>query len=222
MKAVTTALIPSGDVFHFGFGTEDEDIKNAAFAEIERLLRMDRWIPSFQHTVSQSALLSKEQLSTKGIGSLPLSELMLYCREGIFDILRAQAFDILLNLGGLRHAALIKFVFFTLRMDPSPYIRRRLANAIARGLGGMALTGNVTTSAGGDEMVVEEDAAQSISVRKDILDRASISGAINAIRKELASNETLKSEIWNTAKYLPKPPSLNLIYVLTKVPGVNW
>jgi len=48
-------------------------------------------------------------------------------------------------------------------------------------------------------MVIEEDAAQSISVRKDILDRASISGAINAIRKELASNETLKSEIWNTA-----------------------
>lgn len=221
MKAVTTALIPSGDSFHFGFGTEDEDIKNAAFAEIERLLRMDRWIPSFQYTISQAALQSKEQLSTKGIGSLPFSDLLLYCREGIFDILRAQAFGILLNLGGLRHGPLIRLVFFTLRMDPSRYIRRRLTEAIARGLGSMALTGNVTTRAGGDEMVIEEDAAQSISVRKDILDRASISGAIDALRKELASDEILKSEIWITAKYVPKI-SFSTLVVLTVVLDVTW
>jgi hypothetical protein len=45
MKAVTKAVIPAGEVFHFGFRKEDEDIKNAAFVELERLLRMDRWIP---------------------------------------------------------------------------------------------------------------------------------------------------------------------------------
>jgi transcription initiation factor TFIID subunit 2 len=204
MKAVTTALIPAGEAFHFGFGTEDEDIKNAAFAELERLLRMDRWIPSYQYTISQAALSSRERLSQKGIGSLPFSDLLLYCREGIFDVLRAQAFDILLNLGALRHESLIKFIFFTLRNDPSPFIRRRIAKAIARGMGSMALTGKVTRVGEGDEMVIEEDAAQSISVRKDILDRASISGAISAIRKELSSNETLKSETWKSCKF-PHP-----------------
>jgi transcription initiation factor TFIID subunit 2 len=200
MKAVTTALIPAGEAFHFGFGTEDEDTKNAAFAELERLLRMDRWIPSYQYTISQAALSSRERLSQKGIGSLPFSDLLLYCREGIFDLLRAQAFDILLNLGALRHDSLIKLIFFTLRNDPSPFIRRRIAKAISRGMGSMALTGKVTRVGGGDEMVIEEDAAQSISVRKDILDRASISGAISAIRKELSSDETLKSEIWKSSK----------------------
>ena len=110
MKAVTTALIPVGEVFHFGFGTEDEDIKTAAFAEIERLLRMDRWLPSFQSTISQAALTSKETLSSKGIGTLPFSNLLLYIREGIIDILRAQAYDILLNLGALRHPPLIKLI----------------------------------------------------------------------------------------------------------------
>jgi transcription initiation factor TFIID subunit 2 len=67
----------------------------------------------------------------------------------------------------------------------------------------MALTGkvDVKTQAQGDEMVVEEDAAQSVAVRKDLLDRASISGAIQALRKELSDDDTLKTEIWECAKY---------------------
>jgi transcription initiation factor TFIID subunit 2 len=203
MKAVTAALIPSGEVFHFGFGFEDEEIKNAVFSELERLLRMDRWLPSFQYTVSQAALASKEQLAVKGIGTLTFSELLLYVREGTFDVLRAEVFDILLNLGALRHPPLVKLIFLTLRNDPSPFIRYRLFRAIGRGFGTMALTGNVqvSTQSTVDEMVIEEDAAQSVAVRKDLLERANISGAIQALRKELSENETLKEEIWKCAKY---------------------
>src|SRR5579859_494318 len=142
MKAVTDALIPAAEGFQFGFGDDDE-IKRNTYDELERLLRMDRWIPSFQHTVSQAALDAKERLALKGIGSLTFSELLLYTREGVFDILRAKAFDILLNLGALRHAALVRLAFYTLRNDPSPFIRRRLVRAIGRGLGSMALKGNV-------------------------------------------------------------------------------
>ena len=205
MKAVTAALIPSGDTFYFGFGPDDEEIKNTVFSELERLLRMDQWLPSFQCTISQAALAAKEQLAIKGIGALPFSELMLYSREGVFDLLRAQAFDILLNLGGLRHAPLVKLVFNTLRNDPSPFMRRRLVRAIGRGFGYMALTGNVNVRMLGaeDEMVIEEDAAQSVAVRKDLLERASISGAIQALQRELSENETLKEELWETAKYRP-------------------
>lgn len=128
-------------------------------------------------------------------------------REGVFDVLRAQAFEILLHLGALRHAPLIKLVFSTLRSDPSPFMRRRLVQAIGWGLGSMALTGRVDVKSQerGDEMVIEEDAAQSVAVRKDLLDRASISGAIEALRKELSEDETLKTEIWECAK---SPPCL--------------
>lgn len=204
MQAVTAALIPSGEAFHFGFGQEDEDIKNSVFTELERLLRMDRWLPSFQLTISQAALASKEQLAIKGIGTLTFGELLLYVREGIFDVFRARAFDILLNLGALRHPPLVKFVFYTLRNDTSPYIRRQLVRAIGGGFGTMALTGNVQvkTQAAGDEMVIEEDAAQSVAARKDLLERANIAGAIQALRKELSDDETLKEEIWNCAKYV--------------------
>jgi len=203
MKAATEALIPYGEGFHFGFGSEDEDIKNSVFSELERLLRMDRWLPSFQYTVSQAALESKELLAIKAIGNLTFGELLLYAREGVFDVLRAEAFDILLDLGALRHAPLTKLIFYTLWNDPSPYIRSRLIRAIEKGLGLMALTGNVQakTQPAGDEMVIEEDAAQSTAVRKDLLDRASISGAIDALRKEVSEDETLKEEIWKCAKY---------------------
>lgn len=203
MGAVTSALIPAGETFHFGFGPEDEEMKNLIFKELERLLRMDRWLPSFQFAVSQESLSVKELLSLKGIGSLRFSELLLYVREGVFDILRAQAFEMLLHLGALRHSPLIKLVFYTLRNDPSPFMRRRLVKAIGMGLGSMALMGktDVKTQQRGDEMVIEEDAAQSVAVRKDLLDRASISGAIEALRKELSEDETLKSEIWECAKY---------------------
>jgi len=203
MKAVTAALIPSGNSFHFGFGSDDEEIKNAVFSELGRLLRMDRWLPSFQRTVSQAALAAKEQLAIKGIGTLPFSDLLLYTREGIFDLLRAQAFKILLNLGALRHPSLVKFVFYTLRNDPSPFLRRTLVRAVGRGLGSMALTGNVGGRGqvvGSDEMVIEEDAAQSVAVRKDLLERASISGAIQALQKEFSEDDTLKEELWQTAK----------------------
>ena len=203
MKAITAALIPSGETFHFGFGSQDEEIKSAVFSELERLLRMDRWLPSFQYTVSQAALASKEQLALKGIGTLTFGELLLYAREGVFDVLRAQAFDILLNLGALRHPPLVKLIFFTLRNDPSPFIRHQLVRAIGKGFGSMALSGNIQakTQGGGDEMVIEEDAAQSVAVRKDLLERASISGAIQALRKEISEDETLKEEIWKCARY---------------------
>jgi transcription initiation factor TFIID subunit 2 len=203
MKAIATALIPVGDTFHFGFGTEDEDIKSSVFSELDRLLRMDRWLPSFQYTVSQAALASKERLAVKGIGTLTFSNLLLYAREGIFDLLRAQAFDILLNLGALRHPPLIKLIFYTLRSDPSPFMRRRLVRAIGRGFGSMAMTGNsqLKTQTGVDEMVIEEDAAQTMAVRKDLVERASISGAIQALRKEVSEDETLKDEMWKCAKY---------------------
>ena len=62
---------------------------------------------------------------------------MLYVREGVSDLLRARAYDILLNLGALRHAPLVKLIFYTLRTDPSPFIRRRLVRAIGMGLGSM-------------------------------------------------------------------------------------
>ena len=203
MRAVTEALIPAGEGFHFGFGMDDENIKNSVFAELERLLRLDRWLPSFQYTVSQAALESKELLALKGIGTLTFGELLLYVREGIFDDLRAQAYDILLNLGALRHSPLIKLIFYTLRSESSPFIRRRLAHAIATGLGSMALTGksSLAKTQPADEMVIEEDAAKSVAVRKDLLERASISDAMEALRKELADDETLKEEMWKCAKY---------------------
>jgi transcription initiation factor TFIID subunit 2 len=177
-------------------------------------LRMDRWVPSFQYTVSQAALAAKEQLSLMGIGTLTFGELLLSTREGVFDVLRAQAFDILLNLGALRHPPLVKFIFFTLRNDPSPFIRHRLVRAIGRGFGSIALTGNVQVKnhAAGDEMVIEEDAAQSVAVRKDLLERASISGAIQALRKELSADETLKEEIWDCARSTLRVPWLILVH----------
>lgn len=204
MRAVTSALIPMGDSFHFGFGKDDEENKTLVASELERLLRMDRWVPSFQQTISQAALAAKEQLAIKGIGTLTFSELLLYAREGVFDIVRAQAFEVLLNLGALRHAPLVKLILYTLRNDPSPFIRRQLVRAIGKGLGTMALTGKNTqakTQHAGDEMVIEEDAAQSVAVRKDLLERASIAGAIQALRTELAEDETLKAEMWKCVKY---------------------
>jgi len=202
MRAVTEALIPAGEGLPFGFSTDHEELKNTVFSELERLLRLDRWLSSFQYTISQASLESKERLAIKGVGTLPFRELLLYVREGIFDELRALAYDILLNLGALRHAPMIKLFFFTLRSDPSPYIRRRLGHAIARGLGSMALTGKSSQAKpqATDEMVIEEDAAQSVAVRKDILERASIAGAMEALRKELAEDETLKEEMWKCAK----------------------
>jgi transcription initiation factor TFIID subunit 2 len=204
MTAITDAIIPPDDAFHFGFGPDDENIKNAVSSELERLLRMDRWLPSFHYTISSAALTAKERLAINGIGTLSFGELLLYSRDGIFDELRAQAFDILLDLGGLRHPPMVRLIFFTLLNDPSPFIRRRLIRAIGQGLGQMALAGKIElrNPSLGDEMVIEEDAAQSVAIRKDKLERASISGAIEALRKEISDDPTLKEEMWKCAKYV--------------------
>jgi transcription initiation factor TFIID subunit 2 len=200
MKAAVESLIPSHT--GFSFNPEDEQMKQTVIAELDRLLRMDRWLPSFQHVISQAALQAKEHLSIKGVRKLPFTDLLLYSREGIFNELRSLAIDLLLRQGGLRLPSITKFVFYTLRRDPSPYIRRRILHGIAFALGSMALTS--TEPERGpmkDEMVVEEDAAKSVAVRRDLLDRASISGALAALRKEVERDEVLKREIWTTAKY---------------------
>jgi hypothetical protein len=74
------------------------------------------------------------------------------------------------------------------------------------GLGSMALKGTVSRARDfqrkNDEMVIEEDAAQSVAERKDFLERASIDGAIQALRNELVEDEVLKAEMWKCVKYV--------------------
>jgi transcription initiation factor TFIID subunit 2 len=203
MKAICNAMIPTESGFHFSFNAGEEENKRTVFSELDRLLRIDRWLPSFQHTVSQSALEAKELLSVQGINVLPMRTLLLYARDGVFDLLRAQAFDILLHLGALRHSPLVKLIFYTLRSDPSPFVRTRLITAIERGFGYLAVTGNseLRKPSTADEMVIEEDAAQSLAISKDRVERATIAGAIQALRKELSGDQTLKEEMWKCAKY---------------------
>lgn len=191
---------------NYTYGKDDDEIKQGLKERLNRLLSMDRWMPSFQRTISQASLQSRRQLHISGIVTLKFSELMLYVREGVSDILRAGAYDILLDLGALRHAPLVKLIFHTLRTDPSPFIRRRLVRAIGMGLGSMALKGTVSRARDfqrkNDEMVIEEDAAQSVAERKDLLERASIDGAIQALRNELVEDEVLKAEMWECVKYV--------------------
>jgi transcription initiation factor TFIID subunit 2 len=206
VEAIISSIIPSGDQLSYAFGKDDDEIKQGLHQRLNRLLSMDRWMPSFQQTISQASLQSRERLSINGIATLKFSDLLLYVREGVSDLLRALAYDILLNLGALRHAPLVKLIFYTLRSDPSPFIRRRLVRAIGMGLGSMALKGTASRAHAfqrkNDEMVIEEDAAQSVADRKDLLERASIEGAIQALRNELVEDEVLKTEMWKCVKYV--------------------
>lgn len=198
IKCMTSSTI-SQHVQHRGQNGYRAHAIEGPLAEIERCQRMDRWRPSFQNLISQTALQCKEMLMSASVLPVSFKEFMEYTREDYYYLIRQQAYTSMLSLGALRSTPLGRYILYTIQKDPSPYIRHRLSLLVKQAFGTMALQGKlseVPLVSDVDAMIVEEDTSASLENRKNRESRLTMDGAVTALRDEFGNEETLKIYMW--------------------------
>ena len=176
---------------------EDETFKRDAIAEIERHRRIDEWIPSFQNVYSLSALDCLARLAKANVFTPKISDILQYARPGNAELVRIKAFDALVDLGKFRNDIVARYLIHCLSEDPSPYMRDNFHQLFGKGLGKIAV-GHDQPNSGvqvSDGLVIEDDTL--INARQaDVVKRYDVDGAMEALKEDVAGNESLKQSLW--------------------------
>ncbi|EPX74829.1 TATA-binding protein associated factor Taf2 [Schizosaccharomyces octosporus yFS286] len=196
IESLVDALIPRGETVQYAFSNpEHMEFVHQAISEIDRHMRIDACMPSYKNIITIKALEAKIRLARTFHLNFGPRELFPYTQESNYNAVRSVAYDLMLQSGALKNDALIKYMFYILINDLSPAVRRSLMYSIQKGFGCLA-RGGAKTEFASDDLIVEEDITKAIEKRIDITSRASISGAIEALRNDVGQNRVLSEEMW--------------------------
>lgn len=218
IKALTSCIIITGDLRDIPdvFDDTKQKFVNDALIEINRLHKLDEWVPSYHHMISVVCLELKVQLAVYGYYELPFEDLLPYTLSKFPNNVRIEAFRGLLLLGGLRNAAVLKYFLTTcLLTRENSRFKRGLIEALCSAVASVA-TGPAPSTLDDPEfnfyqalegerlkigtnktnMMIIEDGMDLASSRKEAFAKSSIEGAIDLLRAKFAQGEGLKNTLW--------------------------
>lgn len=227
VESLTEAVIPtSTELRSFDYHMERENAAavlsdNMNFVEkviheINRVQKLDSWVPSYQSKVSFACIKQKIRLACYGYVDFSFQKLIpLTSRKHSYDI-RVLAFKGIFLLGGLKNADIMKyFLNVCLLEDSSPYVRTSLIKALLEAVSEAAVYGtpimfddpefqslehlfetgnNVANHA--NLVVFEESQNAEMSTRRDAIARATIKGTIDILRRDLSIGVGLQKTLW--------------------------
>ncbi|KAF2228851.1 hypothetical protein EV356DRAFT_36290 [Viridothelium virens] len=179
---------------------EEEEFKRNALNEIERYRRIDEWISSYHNILSATAMDCLRRLIQNRVIPQKVVDILHYTHPSNADVLRLKGFSALIDLGMFRDTAIMKYIFFSLATDTSPYMRSELLRLVSVGLGKIAI-GDAKTE-GPDQqqvagsLIIEQEASTELRAA-DIARKQNVSDAVAALRKEVGDEEILQKAIWN-------------------------
>ncbi|KAH8701053.1 putative transcription initiation factor TFIID subunit TSM1/127kD [Talaromyces proteolyticus] len=175
----------------------EEKLEKDAIAEIDRYRRMDEWSSSFQNIYSRTALQCQLRLTKANIMDLDAIHFLQYTRFGTFDMLRIDAFECLAELDIFGIPELLRWFLFIMSSDASAWIRHRLHGPFGRALASVAFgTHQVPEEPPpSDGLIIEQESTTDIR-RADLARKQTMPGALEALKKELSRNSTLKESLW--------------------------
>lgn len=175
----------------------EEKLERDVIAEIDRYRRMDEWSSSFQNIYSRTALHCQLQLTKAKIMDLDLIHFLQYTRSGTFDMLRVEAFDCLVELDIFKTPELLKWFIFNMSSDSSAWIRQQLHRLFGRALASVAFGSDepVNSPTQNEGLIIEQESTTDVR-RADLARKQTMSGALEALKQELAQNPTLKEALW--------------------------
>jgi hypothetical protein len=208
---LTRALSSSANAFAFEQRTDyaaeaaEARLKREALGEIERMRRIDEWIPSYRNVHTRAALRGLVDLMQLRIIPKRTTSFLPYTRPGNHDEVRLEAFDHLINLGMMANDAFIRYIFSSLASEPSAYFRDRLWRRIHKGLASIAL-GETKFEKRQDRDVemngLTIDTGESLVSRNEAMERSTVEGALNWMRKQLEENKALEGAIMDALRYV--------------------
>lgn len=175
----------------------DLKLERDVVTEIDRYRRMDEWSSSFQNIYSRTALRCQLRLTKAKITDLDVIHFLQYTRPGTFDMLRVEAFDCLVEFDLFKTHELLKWFMFNMSSDRSAWIRHRLHSIFGRALASVAFGNdeNVNEVPQNDNLIIEQESTTDVR-RADLARKQTMSGALEALRQELAPSLTLRESIW--------------------------
>ncbi|KAI7969678.1 hypothetical protein EIK77_005798 [Talaromyces pinophilus] len=175
----------------------EEKLERDVISEIDRYRRMDEWSSSFQNIYSRTALHCQLQLTKAKIMDLDLIHFLQYTRFGTFDMLRVEAFDCLVELDIFKTPELLKWFIFNMSSDSSAWIRHQLHRLFGRALASVAFGSDepVNAPTQSEGLIIEQESTTDVR-RADLARKQTMSGALEALKQELAQNPTLKEALW--------------------------
>ena len=173
-------------------------LKRAALGEIERMRRIDEWIPSYANVHTRAALRGLSTLMSNKIIPKRMSSFLPYTRPGNQDDVRIEAFRHLITLGMMANDPFLQYLISSIGTEPSAFFRDRLWREIHRGLAMIALgitkmAGDETASAQPDGF--EIDTGDALASRNELMERSTIEGAMKGLMRDLSSNQALQEAI---------------------------
>jgi transcription initiation factor TFIID subunit 2 len=189
----------------FSFGEEMEDLqaeadanvfKRAALNEIDRLRRIDEWIPSYRNLYTLASMRSLTRLIQTKVIPHKMAHFLRYTRSGNQDEVRLVAFDCLVNLGMLKNDQFLCYILHSFASEPSQFVRERLWRIIGRGLGlialGMTKERNTKEAQTDGLMILDEVPAPGA---QGLLPLDTVDGALASLQRQLSDNEGLQEAI---------------------------
>lgn len=192
---------PDDELAHFDMervieNQVEEQLEKDTMAEFDRYRRMDEWSSSFQNIYSRAALDCQMQLMKAKIQDVDLMRFVPYTRAGTYDLLRLQAFECLVDLDISQNQDLIRWLVYTMTSDSSAYVRHHSQRIFGRALAQIAFgrpQETENTQTGG--LIIEQESSTEIR-QADLARRQTVSGALEALRKEIGNDSFMKELMW--------------------------
>ncbi len=197
-EALSSKPVSVQDALDMVIGSDDDSgLYNSCLDEIDRYRRIDEWIPSYHNLLSRTALNCKQRLITAGITDFQPVDFLQYTRDGMFELLRVNAFSNLMDLGAFKIDTILRWFLFVLGTDPSPYIRNHLLHVFGSALGGLAIgeTSDPSIAAQQDGLIIEQESSTEAR-RADLARKQTVVGALAALKAEIGNNSVLQQGLW--------------------------
>jgi transcription initiation factor TFIID subunit 2 len=206
MKSIGRALLgkkePHNDDLAFDMERElqrqaEDQLDKDCIAEIDRYRRMDEWTSSFQNVYSRTAIECQYRLMRANMLDMDVVQFLQYTRPGTFELLRLEAFEILAELNLFRRPELLTWFMYNMSSDISPWVRRSLHRVFGRNLADVAFgeEDSHQDRAATNGLVIEQESSTEAR-QAQLARRQTITGAIAALKQELAGNQVLKGALW--------------------------
>lgn len=174
---------------------EQFEFVKRAIDEIDRCLRMDSWIPSTHNVVTTTIINQKQGLTVGGFLPVKFEDLIQYTKPGNSNLVRLQAFNSLLNLGGVNDKSILHYFFATTQFEEAADIRSGLLRVLNDTIGRLALHGDFKVQEHKSTPFMIIDDGSAMEERQMSQMRATVKGARTLVRSQLKSNIALRKGI---------------------------
>ncbi|CUM50969.1 unnamed protein product [Debaryomyces fabryi] len=197
--------------------SEKQKFLQDVITEINRLQKLDEWVPSYQSIIAITCIKQKVRLATHGLLQLTFEDLLYYTLDKYPFEVRIEAFRGLLILGGLKNASILQYYLKVCLLDAiTPYFRGKLIDTLINAICIAAIDGTPSTlddpefktleklfdenskmANNQTNMVIIEDGSNNeLNSRRDTFARATLNGAIELLRRDYSIGKGLKNLFW--------------------------